>query len=76
MPLVVLVFGGRVVPTAGEAEISAGGTEGGGHPESGRSRFFFFQKNLPKTKKMCSLALISAIQGGSSGSTRSPLTGN
>lgn len=30
-----------MVLTAGEAEISDGGTEGGGHPESGRSRFFF-----------------------------------
>lgn len=40
MLLVVLVFGGRVVLTAGEAEISDGGTEGGVHPESGRSQFF------------------------------------
>lgn len=40
MLLVVLVFGAHVVLTAGQAEISDGGTEGGGHPESGRSLFF------------------------------------
>lgn len=55
MPLVVLVFGGRVVLTAGEAEISDGGTEGGGHPESGRG-CFFFQKIFQKQRK-CAASL-------------------
>lgn len=38
----VLVFGGHVVLTAGQAEIRDGlaGTEGGGHQESGGSQFF------------------------------------
>lgn len=40
-----------MVLTAGEAEISDGGTEGGGNPESGRPQFSF-SGNLPKTKKM------------------------
>lgn len=56
--VVVVVFGGCVVLTAGESEISDGGTEGGGHPESGRSPP---SENLPKTKKMCGLTLISAL---------------
>lgn len=45
------LFWGGVVLTAGEAEISDGRTEGGGHPESGQPQFFL-KKNHPKTKKM------------------------
>lgn len=48
-----VVFGGRVVLTAGEAEISDGGTEGGGHPESGQSQFF---RKSSKNKK-CAASL-------------------
>lgn len=34
-----------MVLTAGEAEISDGGTEGGGNPESRRPQFFFSRKS-------------------------------
>lgn len=40
-----------MVLTAGEAEISDGGTEGGGYPDSGRSQFF---KKSSKNKENAS----------------------
>lgn len=45
-------LGGHVVLTAGEAEIrdGLGGTEGGGHLESGRSQFFR-KPRLPASSK-------------------------
>lgn len=50
-----------MVLTAGEAEISDGGTEGGGNPESGRPQFFFRKssKNKENVKRRPDLCVAS-----------------